>query len=194
MRKKRIRKAAALALWAALALGLWACGGRTEQTASTAQTEAVEQTASTVRTASSVQAAPPVTAVREDASETVDGMALCQSSSFFHEEEEWDLQLWAQEDMVIDGELAMDDSCRFLIRAVQGDGAYTLFDDQVQLGVPAGEAWMDVENRLHVVIRDARSAQYKITDFVFDGEREVFAGEIVMDWSGINYGWKVGGM
>ncbi len=53
---------------------------------------------------------------------------------------------------------------------------------------------MDAENRLHVVIRDARSAQYKITDFVFDGEREVFAGEIVMDWSGINYGWKVGGM
>ena len=63
-----------------------------------------------------------------------------------------------------------------------------------QLGTPAGEAWMDAENRLHVVIRDARSAQYKITDFVFDGEREVFAGEIVMDWSGINYGWKVGGM
>ena len=74
----------------------------------------------------------------------------------------------------------------------QGDGAYTLFDDRVQLGIPAGEAWMDTENRLHIVIRDVRSARYAVTDFMFDGEADAFAGEAVMDWNGINYGWHVG--
>ena len=74
----------------------------------------------------------------------------------------------------------------------QGDGAYTLFDDRVQLGIPAGEAWMDTEKRLHIVIRDVRSARYAVTDFMFDGEADAFAGEAVMDWNGINYGWHVG--
>ncbi len=133
-----------------------------------------------------------VTAPREAAAGTAEGMALYASSSFSYGEEEWELQLWAQEEMVVGGELALDDNCRFLIRAVRGDGAYTLFDDRVQLGVPAGEAWMDVENRLHIVIRDVRSARYAVTDFVFDGEQDAFVGEAVMDWNGINYGWHVG--
>ena len=137
-------------------------------------------------------AAAGVTVMREADAGTLEGMALYESSAFFWGEEEWELQLWAQEDMVIDGELALDDNCRFVIRAVQGDGAYTLFDDRVQLGIPAGEAWMDTENRLHIVIRDVRSARYAVTDFMFDGEADAFAGEAVMDWNGINYGWHVG--
>ena len=48
---------------------------------------------------------------------------------FLSEGQEGELQTFVQEDMLIDGERAMDDRGHFLIQAVCGDDAYVLFDE-----------------------------------------------------------------
>lgn len=116
-----------------------------------------------------------------------EGMALAETLPFFQGDQEWKLEYYVQEDMLADGELALDDLCRFQIRAVSSDSAYVLFDDQVQLGVPAADVWTDEENRLHIVIRDTRTALYRITDFVYEEERDVFCGQETVNQEGINY-------
>ena len=84
-----------------------------------------------------------------------EGMTLYAELSFYLGDTEWRLQKFAQSDLVDHGELLLDDRCRFLIRAVSGDGAYVFFDEAVQLGEPEADVWTDPEDRLHVVIRDA---------------------------------------
>ena len=49
------------------------------------------------------------------------------------------------------------------------------------------------EGRLHIVIRDVRTALYRITDFVYDGEQDGFEGQAVIDREGINYWGTVTG-
>ena len=119
-------------------------------------------------------------------------MTLYSSCPFSFDNEEWQLCLYVQADMVIDGSLAMDDRCGFMIRAERGDSAYTLFEDTVQLGVPAGDVWMDLENRLRIAIRDVRSARYQVTEYVYDGEADAFYGQRVVDQDGVNYIGSVG--
>ena len=114
-------------------------------------------------------------------------MTLYTSLPFFCGENEWELRMYVTEGMVIDGELALDDLCRFQIRAVSGEKVYILFDEQVQLGVPASDVWTDTDNQLHIVIRDVRTARYRITDYVYNQENQQFEGRFVMDYDGINY-------
>ena len=85
------------------------------------------------------------------------------------------------------GAFAPDDSCRFFIRAVSPEGEYCFFDDRVQLGTPAADVWTDEQNRLHVVVRDFRTARYRITDYLFDEQRKAFYGVVELDYDGINY-------
>ena len=61
------------------------------------------------------------------------------------------------------------------------------FDEQVQLGTPAADVWTDPDNRLHIVIRDFRTARYRITDYVYDEGEKTFSGTAKMDYDGINY-------
>lgn len=121
------------------------------------------------------------------------GMVLYRSSPFIWNEEEWSLELYVPEEALADGALMLDDLCCFQIRAVSPDRAYVLFDDSVQLGTPAGDVWTDEEGRLHIVIRDVRTALYRITDFVYDGEQDGFEGQAVIDREGINYWGTVTG-
>lgn len=116
-----------------------------------------------------------------------ENMALYSSYPFTYGEKEWELQKFVQEDMLMDGELAMDDRCRFLIRAVSDECSYLLFDEAVQLGVPAADVWIDTNEKLHIVLRDVRTARYRIIDFVYSQEKGEFLGEKVMDGDGINY-------
>lgn len=95
-------------------------------------------------------------------SQESEGMTLYTSLPFFCGENEWELRMYVTEGMVIDGELALDDLCCFQIRAVSGEKVYILFDEQVQLGVPASDVWTDTDNQLHIVIRDVRTARYRI--------------------------------
>lgn len=116
-----------------------------------------------------------------------EGMTLYAELSFYLGDTEWRLQKFAQSDLVDHGELLLDDRCRFLIRAVSGDGAYVFFDEAVQLGEPEADVWTDPEDRLHVVIRDARTARYRITDHIYDKDTEVFNGRVLIGEDGINY-------
>ena len=115
------------------------------------------------------------------------GSEMCIRDRFYLGDTEWRLQKFAQSDLVDHGELLLDDRCRFLIRAVSGDGAYVFFDEAVQLGEPEADVWTDPEDRLHVVIRDARTARYRITDHIYDKDTEVFNGRVLIGEDGINY-------
>ena len=117
-----------------------------------------------------------------------EGMTLYAELSFYLGDTEWRLQKFAQSDLVDHGELLLDDRCRFLIRAVSGDGAYVFFDEAVQLGEPEADVWTDPEDRLHVVIRDARTARYRITDHIYDKDTEVFNGRVLIGTAAGNGG------
>ena len=116
-----------------------------------------------------------------------EGMAVYSTCLFQYEGQDWELRAYDPSEAVIDGELALDDRCHFQLRAVSPDGVWVLFDDTVQLGVPQADVWVDVENGLHITLRDARSALYRITDYVYDGERRAFREEALIDQEGVNY-------
>ena len=121
------------------------------------------------------------------AKENLEGMALYSSCPFVYEDSEWELQIFVQEDMLIDGELAMDDRGHFLIQVSSGEDSYVMFDDIVQLGMPEADAWIDDQEKLHIVVRDVRTARYRVTDFTYDSEKKEFVGNDVLNGDGINY-------
>lgn len=119
--------------------------------------------------------------------EPLNDMALYVSYPFSYGEKEWELQKFVQKDMLIDGELAMDDRCRFAVSLTSGESEYWLFDETVQLGEPQADVWIDADDRLHVALRDSRTARYQITDFVYNQETDEFIGRNVISEDGINY-------
>ena len=116
-----------------------------------------------------------------------EGVALYSSCPFTYEDTDWKLQTLVQEDMLIDGELAMDDRNRFLIQAVSGDDSYIFLDEMIQLGVPEADIWVDEQDKLHIVLRDVRTARYRVIDFVFNPAEKEFIGTDVLDGEGGNY-------
>ena len=75
----------------------------------------------------------------------------------------------------------------FLIQAISGEDSYVFLDETIQLGVPEADVWVDDQNKMHIVIRDVRTARYRVTDFVFDSEEKTFIGTDVLSGEGINY-------
>lgn len=190
-----MRKYGTAVLGLMFALSLGGCG-EGERTVYVAQETSVNQetgltAAESGETSQEVQEIPEL-AVRREENVPPENMTLYSSCPFSFDNEEWQLCLYVQAELVIDGSLALDDRCAFLIRSEKGDGAYTLFEDTVQLGVPAGDVWMDLENRLHIAIRDIRSARYQVTEYVYDGEADAFYGQRVVDQDGVNYIGSVG--
>ena len=118
---------------------------------------------------------------------TLEGMEPYGTIAFSHGEENWELGLYVQEDMVEDGELMLDDSCHFVIQAETEESAYVLLDEKIQLGVPEADVWMDTENRLHITVRDTRTALYEICDYVYQEETRVFTERVILEEEGINY-------
>lgn len=117
----------------------------------------------------------------------LEGKALYSECSFVYGDSEWKLQTFVPEDMLIDGELAMDDRVNFLIQAVCGEESYVLFDEMVQIGVPEADVFIDQQEQLHIILRDVRTAKYRVTDFVYDAENKKFIGKDVLDEDAINY-------
>ena len=117
-----------------------------------------------------------------------EGMALYASCSFGYGGRDWAVESYVPAEMLLDGELLLDDGCRFLLRVVSGgtEGA-VLLDERVQLGVPAADVWVDEQEQLHVTLRDVRTACYQVTDYVYRPERHAIVGSTVLDASGINY-------
>lgn len=106
---------------------------------------------------------------------------------FVYGDSEWKLQTFVPEDMLIDGELAMDDRVNFLIQAVCGEESYVLFDEMVHIGVPAADVFIDQQEQLHIILRDVRTAKYRVTDFVYDAENKKFIGKDALNEDAINY-------
>lgn len=119
--------------------------------------------------------------------ENLEGKALYSECTFVYGDSEWKLQTFVPEDMLIDGELAMDDRVNFLIQAVCGEESYVLFDEMVQIGVPAADVFIDQQEQLHIILRDVRTAKYRVTDFVYDAENKKFVGKDVLNEDAINY-------
>ena len=119
--------------------------------------------------------------------ENLEGMALYSSCPFVYEDSEWQLQTFVREDMLIGDELAMDDSGQFLIQAISGEDSYVFLDETIQLGIPEADVWIDDQNKMHIVIRDVRTARYRVTDYIFDSEEKTFSGKDVLSGEGINY-------
>ena len=117
----------------------------------------------------------------------LEGKALYSECPFVYGDSEWKLQTFVPEDMLIDGELAMDDRVNFLIQAVCGEESYVLFDEMVQIGVPAADVFIDQQEQLHIILRDVRTVKYRVTDFVYDAENKKFIGKDVLHEDAINY-------
>lgn len=119
--------------------------------------------------------------------ENLEGKALYSECPFVYGDSEWKLQTFVPEEMLIDGELAMDDRVNFLIQAVCGEESYVLFDEMVQIGVPEADVFIDQQEQLHIILRDVRTAKYRVTDFVYDAENKKFIGKDVLNEDAINY-------
>lgn len=144
----------------------------------------------TPETASADSAQPEATAVSQIAPQPYadpSGMALYSSLSFFAGEDEWELQTFVPEGSLDGQTLMLDDSCHFHIRAVCGENTYVFLDEQIQLGVPEADVWTDDQNRLHIVIRDVRSARFRITDYVYDPTKNCFVGTALIAEDGVNF-------
>lgn len=117
-----------------------------------------------------------------------EGMALYASCSFGYGGRDWAVESYVPADMLLDGELLLDDGCRFLLRVVSGgtEGA-VLLDERVQLGVPAADVWVDEQEQLHVTLRDVRTACYRVIDYRYSPERHAMTASALLDASGINY-------
>ena len=136
-------------------------------------------------------AAPSVTALEQpfrQMSGNPDGMALYSACTFSYGGQDWAVESYVPAELMLDGELMLDDSCHFLLRVVSGSqDAAVLLDEQVQLGVPAADVWVDEQEQLHVTLRDVRTACYQVTDYVYRPECHAMVGSTVLDASGINY-------
>ena len=117
----------------------------------------------------------------------LEGKALYSECPFVYGDSEWKLQTFVPEEMLIDGELAMDDRVNFLIQAVCGEESYVLFDEMVQIGVPEADVFIDQQEQLHIILRDVRTAKYRVTDFVYDAENKKFIGKDALNEDAINY-------
>ena len=117
-----------------------------------------------------------------------EGMALYASCSFGYGGRDWAVESYVPAEMLLDGELLLDDGCRFLLRVVSGgtEGA-VLLDERVQLGVPAADVWVDEQEQLHVTLRDVRTACYRVIDYCYSPERHTMTASALLDATGINY-------
>lgn len=136
-------------------------------------------------------AAPSVTALEQPFRQmpgNPDGMALYSACTFSYGGQDWAVESYVPAELMLDGELMLDDSCHFLLRVVSGSqDAAVLLDEQVQLGVPVADVWVDGQEQLHVTLRDVRTACYQVTDYVYHPEHHAMVGSTVLDASGINY-------
>lgn len=136
-------------------------------------------------------AAPSVTALEQpfrQMSGNPDGMVLYSACTFSYGGQDWAVESYVPAELMLDGELMLDDSCHFLLRVVSGgtEGA-VLLDERVQLGVPAADVWVDEQEQLHVTLRDVRTACYRVIDYRYSPERHAMTASALLDASGINY-------
>ncbi len=148
----------------------------------------------TVPTADTAEDIPDAVPLRTISPETApvsqDVLSVFRSGAFFHGDTEWSFCISSSAMPDENGEPMLDDSNRFRITVTGPAGEYLLFDDTVQLGVPEldiYETYQEDQIVLHLVIRDVRTALYRITDYAYDPAAAVFVEHSVLDDEGINF-------
>ena len=92
-----------------------------------------------------------------------------------------------QDYMYQDDEWLLSERGRYVLLAVSYGDPYVFLDEVVQLGAPEADVWVDNENKLHITVKDVRSARYAITDYVYSSFDTMFFGRDVLYGEGINY-------
>lgn len=115
------------------------------------------------------------------------GLNHYQSSTFWFDNLEWELEIWTSASPGADGWYSWDDQNRFYIRTYNNSGdQFVLMDDMVAIGYPTADVYDDGK-WLHIIISDFRTATAKITDYSFLSEDNFFGKTVILEQYGINY-------
>lgn len=58
--------------------------------------------------------------------------------------------------------------------------------------MPEADIFTDEQNELHVVIRDVRTACYRVIDYIYDSEENKFIGRYIAKEEAVNFIGTVG--
>ena len=120
-------------------------------------------------------------------SDPPEGLCFYQGSTFWFDNQEWDLEIWTSATPSSDGWYGWDDQNRFYIKTYNEAGdQFVLMDDMVALGYPSVDVYDDGK-WLHIVVSDFRSATAKVTDYSYLSEDNFFAKTVILEQYGVNY-------
>ena len=116
-----------------------------------------------------------------------EGLCFYQGSTFWFDNQEWDLEIWTSATPSSDGWYGWDDQNRFYIKTYNEAGdQFVLMDDTVALGYPSVDVYDDGK-WLHIIVSDFRTATAKITDYSYLSEDNFFAKTVILEQYGVNY-------
>lgn len=116
-----------------------------------------------------------------------EGMHLYKKISLDYMGKTWKVQLYASAEVDGDGELMLDDRCRFIVRVASAKEKYILFDEQMQSGVPSVDVFVDETDILHVVVTNRQTASYVVTDNRYQRKKKGFVTREICGYEGVNY-------
>lgn len=120
-------------------------------------------------------------------SDPPEGLCFYQGSTFWFDNQEWDLEIWTSATPSSDGWYGWDDQNRFYIKTYNEAGdQFVLMDDTVALGYPSVDVYDDGK-WLHIIVSDFRTATAKITDYSYLSEDNFFAKTVILEQYGVNY-------
>jgi len=120
-------------------------------------------------------------------SDPPEGLCFYQGSTFWFDNQEWELEIWTSATPSADGWYGWDDQNRFYIKTYNEAGdQFVLMDDTVALGYPSVDVYDDGK-WLHIIVSDFRTATAKITDYSYLSEDNFFAKTVILEQYGVNY-------
>lgn len=84
------------------------------------------------------------------------------------------------------GKIAWDDGQRWLLRIVDGNSEYVLFDDYVQLGDLNYWLYTSEQNTVHLTTIQNCSAGFIVTDYIFDSQQKRFKRNVLVNPPNVN--------
>lgn len=124
-----------------------------------------------------------------DSEKTHEELNLYHTFEFNFGDSEGKLELYTSAEIDELGKPLLDDGQNFLILASINEKVFPIFENQyVQLGSPEVSVYHDVDkDELHIILIDARTASYVVSDFVWDEEKQVFIQHDVLNYMGGNH-------
>ncbi|MDD3165706.1 MAG: hypothetical protein PHS97_07600 [Oscillospiraceae bacterium] len=143
-------------------------------------------------TAEAAPEAPPLTdapaIVAPSEAALPDTLHLYKSLEFGVDETGDCVELYTSAATDADGEWMWDDSNLFFVQAIVGGQHYVLLETQnVQLGMPTVSVFYDRADALHIILTDARTAQFRISEFTYSPDAGGFEKAELADYAAVNY-------